>query len=342
MNQVTLQNYFFGALLLGAFVLAFLMLSPFFVAVALAAVFATVLNPLYERLRRFRLGPRVAALGVILLVVIVVGVLASLLLTRVFGEARTLYDVVSSGQTSYLEDFSALTEQTIGVWLPGVNLDLRAYLSEATSWLVEHLGLVFSGTLGFLLKSLLFLLALFFFLKDGARFRRSLVELSPLGDHSDEEILAQLKQTTNAVVRGFLLVALIQGTLAGVGLALFGVPNPTLWGSVAAFAALIPAAGTGLVMIPAVLYLWWQGSVWGALGLLIWGGVIVGLVDNFLAPVLYSRGGPSHPLFMLLAVLGGLALFGPAGFILGPLVLSLLLVLVGIYRRGASGIRADA
>ena len=126
-------------------------------------------------------------------------------------------------------------------------------------------------------------------------------------------------------------MALIQGILTAVGFALFGVPNPTLWGSVAAIAALVPSVGTALVLFPAILFLYWSGAALSALGLLLWGATAVGLIDNFLGPKLAGRGMRLHPFLILLSILGGIALFGPIGFLLGPLVLSMLFVLLEIY-----------
>ena len=126
----------------------------------------------------------------------------------------------------------------------------------------------------------------------------------------DETIFNKLAVAINSVIRGNLAVALIQGILTAVGFALFGVPNPTLWGSVAAIAALVPSVGTALVLLPAILFLYW-GEALSALGLLLWGATAVGLIDNFLGPKLAGRGMRLHPFLILLSILGGIAFFGP-------------------------------
>jgi predicted PurR-regulated permease PerM len=135
------------------------------------------------------------------------------------------------------------------------------------------------------------------------------------------------------VIKGSLLIALIQGMVSGTGFAIFGVPNPVLLGSVAIIAALIPNVGTAVVLTPAILYLYLTDQVWQSAGLLIWGITAVGLIDNLLGPTLIGRSSKIHPLLILLAVLGGLAFFGPLGFILGPLVISLLFAVLDIYER---------
>jgi predicted PurR-regulated permease PerM len=133
-------------------------------------------------------------------------------------------------------------------------------------------------------------------------------------------------------MKGSLFIALIQGCLTGIGFAIAGVPNPALWGSVAMISALIPGIGTSLVLIPGILFLFGTGHPGPGFGLLAWGALAVGLIDNFLSPKLLGRGTNLHPLFILFSVMGGLALFGPLGFLFGPLVLSLWSALISIYQ----------
>lgn len=102
-------------------------------------------------------------------------------------------------------------------------------------------------------------------------------------------------------------------------------------GSIASFGALIPSVGTSIIFVPAVLYLIFQGNIVFAVGLTIWGMLAVGLIDNLLGPYLMSRGNTLHPFLVLLSVLGGISLFGPIGFIIGPVVVSLLMVLLELY-----------
>jgi len=104
-----------------------------------------------------------------------------------------------------------------------------------------------------------------------------------------------------------------------------------LWGSVTAIAALIPGVGTSLVLIPAILFLFISGRFFPGFGLLIWGAGAVGLVDNFLGPKLVGRGMRMHPFIILLSVLGGIGFFGPVGFLLGPLTISLFFAFFEIY-----------
>jgi predicted PurR-regulated permease PerM len=124
---------------------------------------------------------------------------------------------------------------------------------------------------------------------------------------------------------------MIQGILVGFGFYLFDVPSPAIWGFVAAISSIIPTIGTSMVTIPGVLFLLFTGHPLPALGLLIWAITAVGLIDNFLAPIIIKSGVNIHPFLILMSVLGGIAVFGPLGFIIGPVLLSLLFTLFDLY-----------
>lgn len=173
----------------------------------------------------------------------------------------------------------------------------------------------------------------FYFFRDGRAFTKRLVTISPLPDSEDELILARLAQAVRSVATGILLVALIQGTLTAIGLSIVGIERAVLFGVFAAIGALIPSVGTSIVLVPAVLYLVFIGEYTNATILTIWGMVFVGLVDNLLGPILMGRGNAMHPFLILLAVLGGMAVFGPVGFIVGPVIVSLFLVLLELYSQ---------
>jgi len=155
--------------------------------------------------------------------------------------------------------------------------------------------------------------------------------VSPLPDKDDEKIFKRLAQSIRSVATGTILIALLQGVLTAVGLSIFGFDRAILWGAVAFFGALIPSVGTSIVWVPAILYSVFQGDFLVAIGASIWGVLAVGLIDNLLGPYLMSRGNNLHPFIILIAVLGGISLFGPIGLIVGPVIVTLFRVLLEIY-----------
>jgi predicted PurR-regulated permease PerM len=120
---------------------------------------------------------------------------------------------------------------------------------------------------------------------------------------------------------------------------LFGFDRAVLWGSIAAFGALIPGVGTSIVFIPTVIYLILSGSYFLAGGMALWGMLAVGFIDNLLGPYLIGRKSNLHPFFILISVLGGISLLGPIGFILGPVSMSLFVVLMELYGLHVAGIK---
>lgn len=325
------QTYFFFGLLLTIGVLFLAIVLPFLAPLILAAAFAVVFRPLYDYLTRaFGDSPRIAAWVTILLIVILVLTPLTFAAFQVAREARDLYLTLAENASNGLSPGNFLRDAIARV-SPSFAENTDQYLKQATSWVLSHVGGFFTGTLAFGLNIFLWFLALYYFLVEGTRIRNGVVLFSPLPDKYDEVIIGRLSRTINAVVRGNLVIAMIQGIIAGIGFTMFGVPNPALWGTVAAISALIPGVGTSLVLGPAVIYLFLTDQNTAALGLLAWAVLAVGLIDNFLGPKLVGRGGGIHPFAVLLSVLGGITLFGPLGFIMGPLIASLFFTLLDIY-----------
>jgi len=314
---------------------------PFLKPLALAAIFATVFQGFNKRILRL-IGnwPSISALLTVLVSVFVILVPLSYIGTLVAGEASALYSSLESsgGSRSVATQMLMRANEHFGTLVPGLSsLALNAsatldqYTRDGLQWLTGNAGNIFSSVSVLLLDFFIFFISLYYLLRDGTRVRRLLIELSPLHDTEDARVFDRLERAVNSVIKGNLTLALIQGVLTTIGFSIFGVPSALLWGTVAALAALIPGIGTGLVIVPAVAYLFFTGATTAAIGLLAWGALGVGLIDNFLGPKLVGRGMHLHPLLVLLAVLGGLSYFGPSGIFLGPLTVSLLFALLSIY-----------
>ncbi len=326
------QFYFLLAILAGICVLTFFIFRPFLYALVLAAIFAVAFQSIYQKIIILVRGWKgLAAFITILIAVIFIFTPLIFLGIQIFQEAQQLYLFLidGSGKDTVLNIFNSLTEN-LQKYFPNAkefSLNIDQYFKQILSWLIQHLGAVFSSFAKIMISSFLFLFALYYLLKDGQKLKKKIIALSPLTDTDNEIIFKKLELTVNSVIKGKLIISLIQGVLTAVGFAVFGVPNAVLWGTVAAIAALIPGIGTALVLIPAIIFLFLRGETPSALGLLAWGIGAVGLIDNFLGPKLVGRGMQLHPLIVFLSVLGGMLFFGPLGFILGPITISLLFTL---------------
>lgn len=335
MNVTTNARYksvFFSMVFICFAVLSALIFWPFLTPLALAGIVAILIYPVYKKILKSLKSESVASAVTIALLIILILAPLAIITNQIISEAQGLYSSVTSGENISVDFLTSKVEVAVQKYVPDFKFNTREYLSGFTSWIVDRLGGLFSGTLDLVVKFVLGIVALFYFLRDGNEFKKQIISLSPLSDDKDKFISDSLKASINSVLMGSLAVALVQGILSGIGFVLFGVPNATLWGTVAGVAALVPGVGTALVWIPAVIYLFFYGSTGIWIGQLLWSVVLVGLIDNFLAPFIINKGVNIHPLLILFSILGGLQFFGAEGFLLGPIVVGLLFALIRIVK----------
>lgn len=335
-----IQNYFFYGLLLLVLGVSFYLFLPFISTLVVAAMASVILFPIYSRIQ-VRLGNNgVSAFISIAILAAFILVPLFFLVSEVVQESRGLYDYITA-HPEYLDIAGSKISALSARIFPGFSLDIGAYVGQFADWVATHLSSIFSGTLTTLFNVLIGVFALFYFLRDGRRFREGLIKLSPLPDTYDKEILHRMQKIIHGVVRGAFLMALIQGVFTGLGFYIFGIPHAVLWGSLAAIAALVPGFGTSLVTVPAVVYLFAVNDTPNAVGLAIWAAVAVGMIDNIVGPIITGRGTRIPPLFILFSVLGGIAIFGASGFLLGPIIIGLLMTLLDIYSQEISVRKED-
>lgn len=346
-KQPAVRSTFFFLLLAGVAVLTFFIFKPYLITLAVASTFAVVMQPLYRAILNIVRGQRsIASILTIVATSILIMAPLTLLGMQVVQEATGVYETISEQQEELSDDVlvnvERLIEGYVRPYIPSFNLDLVAVLRQSLGWVTAHIGPVFSNTLQGILQFFLGLVAFYYLLKDGPSFIQTFIKLSPLTDANDRRIMQRLNTAINSIITGTLMIAVVQGVASGVGFWMFGVPSATLWGGAAALGALVPGVGTTIVLVPAVIYLFITGNTFQAIGLIIWGALAVGSIDNFLGPMLVGRGVRIHPMLILFSVLGGIAFFGPVGFILGPLVLSLLYALLDIYVMMGKGYEKTA
>ena len=253
-----------------------------------------------------------------------------LITSALIHETLSIYKVLNTDEIG-IEKVVRTFELQIQAIVPSFDLDISEYAKQSAAWLAGSLAAFFAGTASTIFHLFIAILGAFYLFKDGKKFTKSLIRISPLPDNQDEIIMNRMATAVRSVATGTVLVALIQGTLTAFGFWLFGFDRAILWGVVAAFGALIPGIGTTIVFGPAIAYLAYIGALPKAIGLAVWGMLAVGLIDNLLGPYLMSRGHNMHPFLILLSVLGGVMIFGPIGFIVGPVIISLFAVLLEIY-----------
>lgn len=313
--------------------LCYRMAAPFAAALAWALALAIVFCPLQRWLeskcKRPTLAAGLSVMVIALMVVIPALFVGQRLVVEAVRGAQHIEAKVGSGEwrtvlrsQPWLAPLADRIEQEIDV--PGGVRSLAAGLSSAT-------GAVLQGSLVHAIGFCLVFYLLFFFLRDRAAALRSLRALSPLSDAEMDHLLTRVAHTIHATVYGTLAVAAVQGLLGGLMFAALGLPAPLLWGVVMALLAVVPILGTFIVWIPAACFLALEGS-WGkAVILILWGSLVVGTIDNLLRPVLVGKRLKIHTVPAFMSVIGGLVLFGASGLILGPVILTITIVLLELW-----------
>jgi len=331
MKAKTIENNFFFGLFLATFIFTFFIFKPFWMVLVLGVSFTIILYPVYRWFQARKFPNWLAsAVTVLLFLVILVGPLFGIGV-MVFNQSQDVYQSISSGRA--VGPFLDSVAQSINDVLPaGLEFDMQEKFEGFIVSISENVARIFSNTVSAIFAFFLMLLTMFYFLKDGPHWKRALIDLSPLEDKDDRKIIERLSGAINGVIKGYLLIALLQGIFMGVGLWLFGVPNAALWGVVAGISALVPIIGTATVAIPALVYIFLTNGLVFALGFLLWSVLIVGTMDNILNPIIIGSKIKIPPLLILFSVLGGISLMGPIGILVGPLTVSLLYALVSLYK----------
>lgn len=339
-SGVRFRKAFLLVLVAGISLLFLMVIRPFFMALLLAAVLAGLTYPLYRWIRT-KLGGRqaFAAVATLLLLLLGVGLPLAGFLVMVANEAVQ----VSRGAEEWFQEQEDVLAQARG-WVERLPYaeqllpeegelatQFRTVVERTGPALMGKLAAATRGTLSFLLQLFVLLYALFFFLVDGPEILRTILHYLPLGPEQEEALLERFVSVTRATLKGSLLIGIIQGALAGVAFWIAGVPGAAFWGTVMAVLSVIPALGAAIVWVPAVIYLFVVGEVGAGIGLLVWCAVVVSTVDNFLRPRLVGRDARMSDLLILLSTLGGIILFGAAGFIIGPIVAALFVTIWHIY-----------
>jgi predicted PurR-regulated permease PerM len=332
-------------LAIGISIVFFAMLRPYIVTVTVAAILSAMAQPLNVAVRDMRIfrgrksGATVASTLTLLLVVGLVLVPALILIGTLVNQAVNVSQRVGPWLETHATGESLFDRAA--AYLPflerfrPIEATITQKLAEFTGrlgdWVVGQLAAVTRGAVIFLFHFFIMLYAMYFFLKEGGKFLERMVRTIPLADDQRAKIVAKFLSVTRATIKGTIVIGIVQGTLGGIGLAVAGIPNAVFWGAVMAVATLIPAVGTGLVWLPSVVILFATGHSGAAIGLAVWSLAVVGTVDNFIRPKLVGRDTAMPELLVLLSTLGGLALFGALGFLIGPLVAAIFLTVWQIF-----------
>jgi predicted PurR-regulated permease PerM len=326
-------------------VLCWMILQPFFAPIAWAVALAVIGHPLHTwitaRLKRPGLAAGLAVFAIALIILGPAFFVGQQLVSEGIKGVKTVQGSFESGQWQE----QAARIPGLGGMLSSLDqqANLGGQLMGMTKDLGERMAKAVAGSAWAIAELLLTLFVLFYLFRDRQTVLDFLRSLVPLSKRETNQVFARVTDTIHATIYGTLVVALVQGTLGGLMFWWLGLPAPLLWGAVMALLAIVPVLGAFVVWIPAAVFLAASGH-WGkALILAAWGGVIVALVDNLLYPILVGKRLRMHTVPVFFSIVGGLAIFGAAGLILGPVILALTDAILDIWsRRTAHGQAAEA
>ena len=350
MDSELYRKIIFSIIFLALIIVSFLIIKPFLTAILAGIIFSYIFYPLYLRIYKKIANKNAASLITSSLVILMIILTLFFLLNTVSKEAYTTYllsrqKVVSGQFISECQPADKSVCKTLNYFAdkandPRVKYYFDTTVKGITTKITESISNILFSIPIFLLDIFIILFVMFFLLKDGEVFVDKIERIMPLKGEYREHVFKKLNDMAYAVIYGSIIVAIIQGTLAGFGFFIFGLPSPLLWGTVMMFASLIPYIGSSIVWFPASLMLIFEGYlnsettmiIQGAL-LIIYGIFVVGTIDNILKPKIIGSKGGLHPVLVLLGVVGGLKFLGFVGVIVGPIILAMLVTFINIYEE---------
>lgn len=350
-KQRDVVTYLILLLVLVLIYLSFSVIQPFLNALLSGIVISYVVQPVYKFLNKRLKSPNLSAFVIALFIILLILTPLILVIDNVAPEARYSYirakqkilsgefiDIDCRGKTTMLCTISSGIKQFVSD--PEVKPQLQEILSRVTTYAIEKTSELFLALPRILFNIFITFLVVFYLLKDGDALTEKVKRLLPLRRKHKEHIFKRLQDTTYAVLYGSLIVAIVQGALGALGFYMFGIASPVTWGIVMTITALIPIVGTAIIWLPASLLLIGEGLtlqsnfvVWQGIGLFFYSLLIVGTIDNILKPRIIGEKSGVHPVLIMFGALGGLAIFGMIGFIIGPLILAIFSASIDIYEE---------
>jgi predicted PurR-regulated permease PerM len=327
--------------------LVFSVLEPFWMDFMWALILALTLYPVFTRLKNLLRGKGgLAAIILTVLILISLVLPGSFILINLGQEAKDAYRALSkisfsekglllaqkirnSGLQPYLERWGIQPEQTEALLWDGISSGLK----NVPKIIGERVSAIFKNLAIFALHLLFVMVALFFFLRDGSRYARFIVGLLPLERPYQERAVGAFSNTVTAVVRSMFVTAFVQGILAGAGFTVVGLPVPILLGLLTAINSFIPFLGATSVWLPASIWLILQEEYLKGIGLGLYGFMVISMIDNIIKPMIIGESTKIPVFILFFTILGGLQVYGVLGIFLGPIIISLGMAFLAIYRE---------
>ncbi|MBW4048443.1 MAG: AI-2E family transporter [Proteobacteria bacterium] len=325
-------------------------LLPFYGTVLWGSIIALTFAPLYRTLLAHLNGRRTpAALLTLMIVALIVVIPFALITASLAREATLLYQRMQSGEVNpaiyFRGVFDALPQWVLGLIerfgladFDSLQRRLAIAVAQGMQFIATHALSIGQNTFAFVASLFITLYLAFFFIRDGDGIARAVQQAIPLAAEHKLELLSKFTTVIRATVKGNLLVAAVQGALGGIAFWFLGINAALLWAVLMGFLSLLPAVGAALVWLPVAIYLLVTGAVWHGIALTAYGVLVIGLTDNLLRPLLVGKDTRLPDYVVMMTTLGGMAVFGINGFILGPAIAAMFIAVWHIYgtKRGTA------
>jgi predicted PurR-regulated permease PerM len=316
------------------------MIHQFLMAIFMAGLFSAIVAPVHHRLAR-KLGGKetLASIFTVLGIVLLVLTPLTVLITLVVTQAIDIGHAVTPWVQSFINEPSTLSVylEKIPYYqeiLPYRDLIVQKageLVGTVSTFLIDSLSSFTKVTVNAVFSSIIMLYVMFYFLTMGDLLLQKILFFLPLDDLNEQKLLHRFTSVTRATLKGTLIIGIMQGTICGIAFAIAGLKGPVFWGSLMAATSIIPAFGTAIIWLPALLILALTGDFTGVIVLAVLCGAVAGNLDNIVRPRLVGKDTEMHDLFVLFGTLGGLSMFGILGIIIGPIVAALFITIWEIY-----------
>ncbi len=343
MKKNEISKYYLLGLIFLIIFLAFLIIRPFITDILASIVISYIFYPLYSKLST-KINKTIAAFLVCGLIILTVTLPIIFLVNSIYGESFKIYREfkeslpVHEAINGCKENNGIVCNAVTYISVISSNPVIKGSIEKFPALVLKPITSALSSIPKIILHAFIILFITYYLLKDGHKLYDEIMKVLPIKKEHQDILVKSFKDVTYAVIYGHVIVALIQGALGTLGFIILGVPSPILLGAIMTITALIPILGTGIVWLPTAIILISSGIIQQSNSLqikgvilLLYGALIISTIDNFLRPKIIGSKADVHPLLVLLGVLGGLAMFGFIGIIIGPVILAACIVMIKLY-----------
>ena len=342
MQREHVQKAVLLGLVLATSAVFFKMIHQFLLPIFMAGLFSAMARPAHQWLSRKTGGRKhIASILIILGIVVLVMTPLTMLIGVVAAQAIHIGQSVTPWVQSFIDEPTSITHliqkfpyyEQVQPYHDLIIQKAGELVGVISSFLIGSLSSVTKVTMNALFSSIIMLYVMFYFLTMGDVLLGRILYVLPLTDEDEQMLLQRFTSVARATIKGTLVIGIMQGTICGVAFAIAGIKGAVFWGAIMAVASIIPAFGTAIIWGPALIILLLKGDISGAVILAVVCGLVAGNLDNILRPRLVGKDTKMHDLYVLFGTLGGIAMFGLLGIIIGPIIAALFITFWEIYGR---------